>query len=58
MKDIEKIIDDLRNSDEYSTDHRLIGICYRAANAIEFLIKDRDDWKEAAISASKESGER
>ena len=24
-----------------------------AANAIEFLIKDRDDWKEAAIKAKE-----
>ena len=37
MKDYEKIIGDLRNSDEYSADHRLIGICYRAADAIEEL---------------------
>lgn len=48
MRDYEKIIDDLRNSDEYSADHRLIGVCLRAAAAIEALqaqLPKRGEWK-------------
>lgn len=39
MMDYEKIIDDLRNADEYSADHRLIGVCARAVAAIKELQK-------------------
>lgn len=37
--DYEKILSDLRNADSFTADHRLLGICVRAANAIEELQK-------------------
>jgi hypothetical protein len=37
MMDYGETIDILRNADEYSADHRLLGVCARAAAAIEAL---------------------
>ena len=48
MMDYGETIDILRNADEYSADHRLIGVCARAAAAIEALQDEVDKTNKSA----------
>ena len=42
MTDYKKTIEDLRHADNLTADHKLLGVCARAADAIESLQKELD----------------
>ena len=42
MTDYSELVNDLRHSDDLTADHKLLGVCARAADAIESLQKELD----------------
>lgn len=47
MTDYEQLVDDLRHADDLTADHKLLGVCARAAAAIEELqaqLPKRGEW--------------
>lgn len=62
-QDYKKLIEALRETATFEYTGKLLSkrecaletLAMKAADAIEFLIKDRDFWKDAAIKAKEES---